>query len=85
MHSKHPFSFTKCVHGTERRNFPREAPHLICPKFYAFTCYYCKASSAKRCQLQRLIKLNELPDSSNRSPPPHRTHIRLHRHHKNLR
>jgi hypothetical protein len=32
-------SFTKCVHGTGRSNFPRQVPHLICPKFYAFTCY----------------------------------------------
>jgi hypothetical protein len=36
----HPL-FTKCVHGSGRRCFPREVPHLICSKFYAFTCY-CK-------------------------------------------
>jgi hypothetical protein len=32
-------SFTKRVHGTGRSNFLREVPHLICPKFYALTCY----------------------------------------------
>jgi hypothetical protein len=44
-----PTSFTKSVHVTGRSNFPREVPRLICPKFYAFTCY-CKVSSAKRCK-----------------------------------
>jgi hypothetical protein len=32
-------SCTKCAHGTGRSNFLREVPHLICPKFYALTCY----------------------------------------------
>jgi hypothetical protein len=35
------------VHGTGRRNFLREAPCLVCPKFCAFTCY-CKVGVAQK-------------------------------------
>jgi hypothetical protein len=63
VHSKHTLHSLSACMGQDKENF-REVPCLIllCPKFYAFTCY-CKVSSAKRCELQAVIKVNEFPDS----------------------
>jgi hypothetical protein len=61
---KHPFtscpSLTKCVHGTGRRNFPREVPSLT---LFVRSFMHLLVTST-------VIEVNKLPDSSNPNSPP---------------